>query len=194
VELSAPQRDYAARVASGTGLNRRVVTAWVAQESGWSTIKDGHNYLNIGPGRTYPSVAAAAQAAVQLLQHDRYAAIRAARTPRGQLDAIVQSPWDQDRYHHTLGADGQITSRLHRTYESIGTLTQGEIDTEEELAGVISGSLPHLAELLGLSNLADEALQVLLVVLFAAAALGLIVLALWRLTEPVKGQILKGVL
>lgn len=191
-ELSATKRDYAGRVSRGTGLDPTVVQAWVAQESGWDGSKAGHNYLNIGPGRTYASVAAAAQAAVQLLHQDRYAPILAARGARAQLDAIVRSPWDEDRYHNTLGPDGQITSWLHQTYESIATLGGGTGQTGVGVTGVQFGLNPlspetlafnGLRALLGVTEQEEGVLIIALNVVFVLAGLALILAGVWRLTE-----------
>jgi hypothetical protein len=95
-DLSPDQSSYVDRVASGTGLDRRVVVAWVGTESGWGTNKAGHNYLNVGPGETYPSVAQAAARVVGLIQgNSLYYGIRAAipAGPGAQVQAIGASPW-----------------------------------------------------------------------------------------------------
>lgn len=198
-DLSAAQLEYLGRIRAGTGLDKNVLTAWIGQESGWNTTKTGHNYLNIGPGRNYPSVAAAGQAVVQLLQNDRYAPIRQA-VPRGpipQLDAIVQSPWDADRYNMSTGPDGSITSRLHVIYRQLvpsagveGSVDVGNPGLVDGVTGAVSGVVGGIAGAIGnsfgLSGLGEDLLVVGLYVAFTFTALGLIFLALWRLTKPAR--------
>jgi len=95
-DLSPDQTRYVDIVASATGLARLVVVAWVGSESGWGANKAGHNYLNIGPGRTYSSVeVAAANAAGLVNASDYYKGIRAAipAGPGAQIQAIGASPW-----------------------------------------------------------------------------------------------------
>jgi hypothetical protein len=95
-DLSSDQSAYVDRVASGTGLARPVVVAWVGAESGWGITKAGHNYLNVGPGETYPDVTRAAARVVGLINgNNLYAGIRAAipAGPGAQIQAIGASPW-----------------------------------------------------------------------------------------------------
>jgi hypothetical protein len=95
-DLSPDQSRYVDRVAAGTGLDRRVVVAWVGAESGWGINKAGHNYLNVGPGETYPSVDQAAARVVGLINgSSNYYGIRAAipAGPAAQVQAIAASPW-----------------------------------------------------------------------------------------------------
>lgn len=95
-DLSADQARYVDLVAQATGLSRAVVVAWVGAESGWGVNKAGHNYLNIGPGRTYSSTGHAAAAAAALINaSDYYVGIRAAIPAGGaaQVQAIGASPW-----------------------------------------------------------------------------------------------------
>jgi hypothetical protein len=109
-DLSPDQTRYVDLVVKATGLERTVVTAWVGQESGWGTNKAGHNYLNIGPGRTYASTEMAAAAAAGLINASSYyVGIRAAIPAGGaaQIKAIGESPW------------GTIPSRLVETYGSV---------------------------------------------------------------------------
>jgi murein DD-endopeptidase MepM/ murein hydrolase activator NlpD len=112
--LSPAEQQFANGVAAGTGLDLGVVTAWEAQESGWNTTKPGSNYLNIGPGKSFGSVADAVKATVNLLKGSKsYAPILAAKTPQDQINAIAASPWDASHYG---AAQGQ--NRLLDTYNS----------------------------------------------------------------------------
>lgn len=120
-DLSPDQARYVDLVTKATGLDNTVVMAWVGQESGWGANKAGHNYLNVGPGRTYPSTEqAAANAAGLVNASDYYAGIRAAipAGPAAQIKAIGESPW------------GTIASRLTDTYTSVlGKTTAAPVDT-----------------------------------------------------------------
>jgi murein DD-endopeptidase MepM/ murein hydrolase activator NlpD len=112
--LSNPQQQFVSGVAAGTGLDQGVLTAWVAQESGWNKTKTDSNYLNIGPGRAYASVKEAIDATVKLLTGSKsYAPILAAKTPETQIDAITVSPWDAGHYGATQGKN-----RLRDTYNT----------------------------------------------------------------------------
>ncbi|MGH9042668.1 MAG: hypothetical protein ACRDZ3_20830 [Acidimicrobiia bacterium] len=95
-DLSPDQARYVAAVAAATGLNPVVVTAWVGSESGWAVTKAGHNYLNVGPGRTYHNTDEAATSAAALVNASaHYTGIRAAIPigPAAQIKAIGESPW-----------------------------------------------------------------------------------------------------
>lgn len=214
-DLSAAQAEYAGRLAAATGLDRRVAIAWIGAESGWGITRPGHNYLNVGPGRTYPSVAEAAAAAARLVNTSGlYAGIRQAigRGPRAQLDAIVRSPWDAGRYEATIGPDGQVTSLLHRVYDQLtgggGVISVQLPGADEFLPGgdlnpvtpgfpltpLIPDSLQGragsaLGRLLGVTGAGEEAMVVALTVLFTAAALGMLLLAAWRISEPVRREL-----
>jgi len=106
-DLSSDQARYVDLVVKATGLARDVVVAWVGSESGWGVNKAGHNYLNIGPGRTYASTEQAAAAAAALVNaSDYYVGIRAAIPAGGgaQVAAIADSPW---------GTDGGLLSKVY---------------------------------------------------------------------------------
>ena len=186
-DLSADQRSYRDRIAAGTGLDRTLVTAWIGAESGWNTTKPDHNYLNIGPGRSYPSVAAAADAVVQLLRTSHhYAGIRAA-IPRGglaQAQAIAASPWDAGRY----GGDG---SRLVGLYQQLtgGTSSTPGATPVLELKDLplIGGLVDELNPGTWVPRLVDNASERFLAVgltgAFVLAGLTLVGLGLWGLAR-----------
>jgi hypothetical protein len=106
--LSTNQQRFAYEVARGTGLDWRVVEAWVLAENG----PDG-NPLNIGPGRNYGSVDKAANATISLLHTSIYSAVL--KSGKGsadqQLAAITSSPWDAGHY---AGAGGSTPGTLLR--------------------------------------------------------------------------------
>lgn len=140
-DLSPDQARYVQLVSQGTGLDARVVTAWVGAESGWSTNKNTHNYLNIGPGRSYANVDQAAQAAVSLVNNSgHYAGIRAAKTQgaTAQLNAIGSSPW------------GTIKANLEKVYASVkdvrvnngGSLTPVDFTLPDWVPGVGGETIP----------------------------------------------------
>lgn len=105
MSVTAADKRFAELVANGTGLDRRVVLAWVNAEGGpdsnplnimgWQA---GRRYV-----RDYGSTEQAAAATVRLLQSNTYAALaRTARDPRAtvtdELQAIISSPWEETGY------------------------------------------------------------------------------------------------
>lgn len=114
--LSTSAQQFASGVSAGTGIDRNVLTAWVAQESGWNKTKTGFNYLNIGPGRKYASVSEAIKATVSLLKSKTYQGIQSAtgKGPQAQISAIVASPWDAGHYGAAQGEN-----RLADTYSTV---------------------------------------------------------------------------
>lgn len=187
-ELSAEQRRYRDRVAARTGLDRDVVTAWIAAESGWQTTKPGHNYLNIGPGRTYPSVNAAADAVAVLVNgSDHYAGIRAARRRSGlhQIRAIGSSPWDAGRY----GGDGSNLERVYRQLVGMDPATPPAtpIDTDDNGGGLgdwANPFTPHPSTPRdGWDALSDQGLRFMLTGILTVAGLGLVLLGVFMLTR-----------
>lgn len=118
-DLSSDQLRYVDRVASGTRLDRTVVVAWVGAESGWNANKAGHNYLNVGPGETYPSTDQAGARVVGLISaSSNYAGIRAAipAGPAAQIKAIGESPW------------GTSASVLTSVYQQLASKSGGTIN------------------------------------------------------------------
>jgi hypothetical protein len=188
-QLSADQAAYAAQVASATGLDTDVVRAWIGAESGWGVTKPTHNYLNIGPGRQYPTVDQAATAAAQLVgSSSNYAGIRSAipAGPAAQVDAIQQSPWDQNHYGG---------HRLMDTYTSVVGAGTSSSTAAAGAAVPVSVRIPGTnIHLPGLGDLTFGAATdvtnrvvaaaggAMLGLLFSTAALALIGLGLSRLT------------
>lgn len=208
-DLSSAQRTYRDVVVRGTGLHRDVVTAWIGAESGWDMTKPGHNYLNIGPGRTYPSPKHAANAVVKLISSSgHYGGIRDAirsGDPARQVKAITVSPWDAGRY----GGDG---SRLINVYNQIAggsaQTTTVAADEDDPLAPEIPGPLeidPETGEWrpkdrtsgdtwqerLG-RQLADAVGRALISTVFTLAALVLIVVGLLQLLDVDPRDLMPG--
>lgn len=199
-DLSPDQQRYAGAVSAGTGLDPTVVRAWIGLESGWGVTRAGHNYLNIGPGRTYASTDQAAAAVVSLINTSRYySAIRAA-IPQGavaQVEAIQASPWDAGHY-----AGG----RLMKVYKALaGT---GVVDAQ--LAGVgipdwakklpwpfgaAAGALDWASDPIGkaLAGALSIAVPAALGIVFTLGAFGLIAMGLVRLTGRDPRQVVGAV-
>jgi hypothetical protein len=110
VSLTSSQQIFAERLAKSTGLSPKVTAAWVVAEEGGANSaaaqqrerSGNHNWLNIGPGRSYSTPQQGADAAAKLLNSSGYyKGIRAAaRTgdPSQQIQAIADSPWDAGHY------------------------------------------------------------------------------------------------
>ncbi|SFU71247.1 phage protein [Alicyclobacillus macrosporangiidus] len=133
VTISAYVAELAQMVSQATGLDQNVVLAhWNAEEGVGSANWPNNNPAGIRPGNSavdklavgvnsygfdiFPSPAAGAQAYATLINTDvNYAGVRtAAKTgnPIAQLQAIVQSPWDEGHY----GGDGHL---LYQSYTAI---------------------------------------------------------------------------
>lgn len=208
-DLSSAQRRYRDIIARGTGLHRDVVTAWIGAESGWNVTKPGHNYLNVGPGRTYPTVDHAAGDVVRIVSSlGYYRGIRDAirsGNPDRQVKAITTSPWDAGRY----GGDG---SRLINVYNQIAG---ADVATSSSAAGAevvqtdsrdlargavrsIPGLGPLLAPLIpgeGQSlqeSIVQGAAKITIGFAFTAAALALIVVGLLRLLNVDPRDLMPG--
>jgi hypothetical protein len=190
-DLTDDQQRFASQVAAGTGLSPVVVRSWIGAESGWGVTKPTHNYLNIGPGRAYPSVDDAALATVHLLNSSsNYAGIRAAvaRGPEAQVSAIVASPWDAGHYARDAG------NLLERTFgRAAQSVASGElvswydprdwIDNAGDVAGDVGGAVGSaFTGLLNLDGIGRQVLVAGLGLVFTLAALALVVLGLHRLT------------
>lgn len=185
-DLSDDQQRYAQTVASGTGLNPAVVVAWIGAESGWSITKPTHNYLNIGPGRSYDSVDQAAAAVVDLIRNSgHYGGIRAA-VPLGaeaQVKAIQDSPWDADHYHGTRLRD-TFVALLDRALHD-NTLS----DSINEIGAWVAGPVTDaIGDAIGavVPDLGDVGRQVLIAglgLVFTLGAIALIAMGLNRLTN-----------
>ena len=91
IGLNNPDHEeFCQLVAGGTQLSLRVLAAWCDVEGG-----PADNPLNIGPGRTYGSIRAGAEATVSLLKEDLYKDIldSAGKPDIKQIKAIASSPW-----------------------------------------------------------------------------------------------------
>jgi len=199
--LSADEARYVDLVAAGVPLDRNVVVAWVACESGWGVTKPGHNYLNIGPGRSYPTTDAAAADAVAVA-HQANMKI-GGTTAQTQLQSIIASPWDAGHYAGGCLAD---------TYNGLGAGTvqlvgSGPLGTPcldptgitcgDGLVGGLGDAAGSLIDWTGLGDVLDSAVnslgEVLLTIalgfVFTTAALGLIVLGVTRLTGKPAGEV-----
>jgi hypothetical protein len=173
-DLSADQQRYRDLVAAGVPLDPRVVTAWIGTESGWGVTKPSHNYLNVGPGRSYPSTDAAARDAIAVA-HQPNMKIGGA-TPQAQLQSIVISPW---------GTGSTILDVYSDLYQDSGGSPLDQAGTA--LEGAAGGAAGALGDAFGwvpdLVNALGKALfSVVLGFAFTATALGLIVLGVSRLT------------
>ena len=198
-ELSEDQARYRAALEAATGLDRTVITSWIGAESGWNRSKSDHNYLNIGPGRTYSSTTEAAQDAARVLQEfDWYSGIReaiAAGDPAQQVNAIWMSPWDAGHY----GGDGstlrrvweQLTGRRVPVADKAREIAGGVGDVVEEgkdfvsdPAGYAGGKVVEgVAALLGSGTVRELIVRSGLTVFLLGAAGWLIVTGLLRLTR-----------
>lgn len=180
--LSNDAEVYRNAVVAATGLDSRLVTAWIACESGWGITKAGHNYLNIGPGRSYPDVATAARDVVSTLHNGLYGPVLAAQGPQAQAEALKASPWDAGHYANGC-LDSVLADLLGGGAEPAAMLTAARtlpsipnpIDLGKSLLGTVSDAL-DLDELLG------QVLTVVVTGVFITAAFGIIVLGLNRLT------------
>lgn len=180
-DLSGDAQTYANAVSAATGLDSRVVTAWIACESGWGITKPGHNYLNIGPGRTYPDVGSAARDVAATLNNGLYGDVLAASGGPAQLAALKASPWDAG--HYSGGCFDQVYASLAGTGAAVAATSTAQ------LAGWGLPSIPGVDSVLGffadafdLDAIFGQVLVVVVSGVFLTAAFGIIVLGLNRLT------------
>lgn len=184
--LSADQATYRGLVASATGLDPTVVTAWIGAESGWGITKAGHNYLNVGPGETYPTVEQAAGRAASLVNTQaNYAGIRAA-VPKGrdyQIKAIADSPWGTKA--HPL-FDIYANLLLDKGGVNLDPIIPGAVGGV--VGGIVSGAGGSVADALtgAVGGVVKQGIELFmsgaLGLVFTVAALALIALGLNRLT------------
>lgn len=117
--LNADQTTFGNYLTSGTGLNPTVVAAWMHAEEPASRDPQaqGHNWLNIGPGHSYPSAFAAANATIDVINQPNMSSIKGTenRSDAAQLRGIWQSPWDAGHY----GGNG---STLYGSYNAVKNL------------------------------------------------------------------------
>lgn len=122
--LTPNQQTYAQIVAQDTGLDLRVVQAWVASEGPGRNDSSGagtFNFLNIGGAgspRNYSSVQAGADAAGSLIrQSPYYAGIRQSvgQDPASQITAIASSAWAAPTYY---GNGGNLANTFNSMFPS----------------------------------------------------------------------------
>lgn len=206
--LSPAQAQFAADVSSATGLAPSVLATWIGAESGWGTTKPGSNYLNIGPGVTYPTVTQAAAATASLITSSpNYTGIVSAAKsgdPAAQIAAIEASPWDTSHYGGQLGALYQQVAAAPVAVAGQPTLTGL---TWKDLflpyaigqaAGGAGAALAHGANHAVKSAvsgvLSSAGLQkALLTVAFVVGGLGLVVLGLARIFPGVSRTVTSAV-
>jgi hypothetical protein len=162
----------------------------VGAESGWGVTKAGHNYLNIGPGRTYQTTDQAAAAVVRLITASPYySGVRAAipAGPVAQVEAIQESPWDAGHYGG------------HRLMDIYRQLTGADTGPEVQPAGLsIPNPFDWAASAAGriVSGGVELFVKGLLTIVFVGTGFALIGLGLIRLTgrdpKQVASQIAAG--
>ncbi len=183
-ELSEDQARFVSRLSSATGMSSAVVKAWVGCESGWQVTKPTHNYLNIGPGRSYRSTGEAVDDAAGEIRVRGWGNLSAG----AQVLAISNSDWgtraqcicdvakelgvDADCSHDTapLGPLTPIIDTPGDAVDAVGDAASG-------VAGAVVSGLQKLIAPVG-----KALLTVFLAAIFTAAGLALIGLGILRLT------------
>lgn len=190
-DLSPDQLKFAQLVSAGTGLDPRVVTSWIGTESGWDTYKPTHNYLNIGPGHRYTSTEQAAEATIGLIRgSDYYSGIvaSAAQGPGAQIEAIGSSKWGTEK--KTLSDVFASLTGVRVLQDGIATpvdftlpgwipfLGDKSVPTPGDVFGSIGDDLSKVVNA-GIAQI----LQGTLAIVFSAAAIGLIGLGVYKLSQ-----------
>lgn len=197
--LSSDQQRFADQLGSLTHIDPTVITAWIGAESGWDVTKASHNYLNIGPGRAYPSVDAAAGSTAAMINGSKlYTGIRSAvpAGPIATVKAIEASPWDST--HYSGGRLANIYTQLANVPGPGDPIVATPVGLSiPNPITAIGGLAGRIGSLFGIDKWAVSALQIGLQIVMTVAGLGLIALGLSRLTsrDP-KGlveQLQKGV-
>jgi hypothetical protein len=113
--LSAAKQRFAYIVSRGTGLDWRVVEAWILVENG-----PDNNPLNAVPGKDYGSPDKAAAATITALRDSRYRPVINATegSATDQLAAIARSPWNDPKAPGSLSQSGYLTA-LKGTYRML---------------------------------------------------------------------------
>jgi len=155
--LTEGQARFARRLAAETGLNSRVIAAWMlAEESGGAAAarqKDAnHNWLNIGyfdsgPGKithdgTWSTPEKAAHATAQFLKGQKYGAsqgirniLKAGSDPGHQVAAIARSGW---------ATNPQYGSNIHSLLAQAPA--PGAAQAQQQMTPVQSAPMTQLAE------------------------------------------------
>jgi hypothetical protein len=172
-KAQAKYATFIAKVHGATGIDSRVLTAWTTIENG-----PAGNPLNIGPGRNYGDQAGAATATINLLRTSgSYAPILRAASQgdvNAQLQAIAVSPWDANHYR---GDSQTVGASLRGVYAGLFGAAPGRgiPGAVSDVGGALAGSFEA------------PALRVGLYLLFTIMSLGLIALALSRLSSAAPG-------
>ncbi len=202
-DLSPDQSRYVDLVSSETGLARIVVVAWVGAESHWGTNKAGHNYLNIGPGRTYPTTEQAAASVAGLINDNSlYYGVKDSipAGPAAQVQAIGESPWGTSAallssvYDELSGStpatNVSIIGDLGKALTLGPSLIDPNIGTDLGKGLTLGPSLidPNIGSGLGsglvggvLGDIAGPLLKIGLTMVFTVAALALLSMSLHKL-------------
>ncbi len=199
-DLSSDQARFVDRLAAATGIDRQVIVAWVGTESGWGVTKHTHNYLNVGPGETYPSTEAAVSRAASLIRNSgHYSGIRSAAVAGGPatVTAIVDSPWGTGPligrvYQQLTGLPAAVGASL----TEVGVRIPGtDIDVPypwevpRELGEIARAPLGAVGEaIVGsvarvLGPVTEQLVVSGLTMVLTVAGLVLVVLGVWRLTN-----------
>jgi hypothetical protein len=149
--LTAGQREFRDRLASRTGLNAGVITAWLLAEESSGAAKsrqsqNQHNWLNIGwtdkgrlgftYGREWNNPSSAADATAAFLKGQKYGAsggirkiIRTAgKSPMDQMNAIAGAGWASSGYggsNTLLGLYNQYGKGTAQPSSSVSSPTGG---------------------------------------------------------------------
>jgi hypothetical protein len=156
--LNNDEAHFLASVSQATGIDPRVIAAWMFEEGAFKkggtggfnylnlrpTAVDGHTSVSSGGFSQYPDVNAAISATIQVLHQPNMKIILATAqtrpTPQKQITAIAASPWDSGHY----GGAGQsliatITS-LFGGQAVLGDKYEGPENAQAVAATVGSGS------------------------------------------------------
>lgn len=139
--LDTNAAKFVVGVSSATGIDPRVVVAWVVQEGTYTKGGIGHNnflglkvqagdkYTSVGPGNfeQYANVNDAIYSASRRIKsnHAISATAKSKPSPREQIRAIAASSWDQNHY----GPTGSPGKNLMATFGRIFGGNKGLDDT-----------------------------------------------------------------
>lgn len=156
--LNQDEAHFLASVSQATGIDPRVLAAWMYEEGAFKKGgTGGFNYLNIRPTATdghtsvssggfsqYPDVNAAISATVQVLNQPNMKIILATAqtrpTPQKQITAIAASPWDKGHYG---GAGQTLIATIEGLFGGAAVLTdkyEGPENAQAVAATVNTGS------------------------------------------------------
>lgn len=183
--VSGPETapSFIARVAQLTGLDPKVVTAWVKAEGAYAPNgTGGYNFLNIRTSKSYSGVPlagttskgfaqfynandAATETAHWINSMPNYSGIRASTKvgPKSQLAAIAGSPWDAGHYGggKNLYNDYASITKPGSSWWSTAGKIAGDILQTATPGGLISGAgglahdIPGVGSIPGVSTAAS---------------------------------------